>query len=597
MKPPHINSLLNFDGCGRSYEPLANIHRPVYTGRSPERLSTWKPRSRLRDLPQGYMLAAVLCALVMSLVIPSAIGQTSGSDSTTPLHEAIDSHIAQGLGARNLTPAELCSDAEFLRRLSIDLTGWIPSSANARAFLDDPNPDKRAALVDRLLASPEFARHMARVFDVTLMERRPDKHVPSPQWREFLRTSFASNKHWDQIVREILEADGTDANLRPAAKFYLDRDGEPNLITKDISRLFLGMNLQCAQCHDHPLVGDYEQDHYYGIFAFLNRSYVFTDKEKKATYAEKADGDVTYKSVFDKNQVQKRTGPKILDGPALDEPKFEKGQEYQVVPADGVRPVPKFSRRAQLASQLVNPEHIEFARNIANRLWAMVMGRGLVEPLDMHHSDNPPSHPELLQRLTEEIGGNEFDIRSFLRELVLSETYQRSSELPAGVDSLPPDSFAVAKLKPLTAEQLAWSLMQATGLADAERKALGDKLTESTLHDKLVGQVQPFVRTFAVPGQPQQEFQATIDQALFLANGSVVRGWLVPRSGNLLDQLLAKPSDVADELYLAILTRRPSEEERRAIDNYLHDRQGSRPDALQELAWALLASAEFRFNH
>jgi hypothetical protein len=412
-----------------------------------------------------------------------------------------------------------------------------------------------------------------------------------------LRASFAKNKHWDQIAREILEADGADGDLRPAAKFYLDRDGEPNLITKDISRLFLGMNLQCAQCHDHPLVGDYEQDYYYGLFAFLSRSYVFTDKQKKVTYAEKAEGDVTYKSVFDKSQTQKATGPKILTGDAVDEPKFEKGQEYQVAPADGVRPIPKFSRRAQLAPRLANPSNLEFARNIANRLWATVMGRGLVEPLDMQHSDNPPSHPELLELLTEEIVAHGFDIRYLLRELVLSETYQYSSELPSGVESVPADSFATAPVKPLTPEQLAWSLAQATGLTDAERRSLGDKLTEPALHDRLAGQLQPVVNTFSgLPGQPY-EFQATIHQALFLSNGSAVRSWLARRPGNLLDRLLTKPEEVAEELYLSVLTRRPVEEERVLVRDYLSGREADRAAALEELAWALLMSVEFRFNH
>jgi len=140
---------------------------------------------------------------------------------------------------------------------------------------------------------------MATVFDGLLMDRRPDKHVKRPEWIEFLRGAFAANKPYDQLVREILAADGADPKTRAAAKFYLDRDGEPHTLTKDISRLFLGMNLQCAQCHDHPLVDAFKQDHYFGLFAFLNRSYVFTDKATKQTvFAEKGEGDVTFSSVF-----------------------------------------------------------------------------------------------------------------------------------------------------------------------------------------------------------------------------------------------------------------------------------------------------------
>src|SRR5262249_14694321 len=181
------------------------------------------------------------------------------------------------------------SDAEFLRRAFLDLAGTLPTAEQARDFLKDLSPDKRARLIDRLLAGPGYARRMQAAFDALLMDRRPDKHVPAAQWQAFLPAALAENTPYDQLVREILSADGTDPKARAAAKFYLDREGEPHLLTRDIGRLFLGMNLQCAQCHDHPLVRHYRQDHYYGVFAFLNRSFVFTDKAKKfSVFAEKA---------------------------------------------------------------------------------------------------------------------------------------------------------------------------------------------------------------------------------------------------------------------------------------------------------------------
>src|SRR5207247_1645348 len=146
------------------------------------------------------------------------------------------------------------SDAEFLRRVYLDLAGTIPTADEARAFLADTDPSKREKLIDRLLASPAYARRMAQHFDVVLMERRPDSKVPRAAWEEYLRTAFAENRPYDALAREILSADGVDAKTRPAAKFYLDRGFEPNLVTRDISRVFLGRNLQCAQCHDHPLI-------------------------------------------------------------------------------------------------------------------------------------------------------------------------------------------------------------------------------------------------------------------------------------------------------------------------------------------------------
>src|SRR5205085_3506113 len=195
---------------------------------------------------------------------------------------------------------------------------------------------------------------------------RGDKHVKRPEWLGFLRDSFKANKPYDQLIREILSADGGDPKTRAAARFFLDRDGEPHVLTRDISRLFLGMNLQCAQCHDHPLVDAYKQDHYYGVYAFLSRSYVFADKKAKTSvFAEKAEGDVAFESVF-LPKVKKSTGPRLPDARPIAEPKFEKGKEYVVAPAKDVRPVPAFSRRALLAKEIV--ENKRFARAAANRL-------------------------------------------------------------------------------------------------------------------------------------------------------------------------------------------------------------------------------------
>ena len=220
-----------------------------------------------------------------------------------PLHERIDALVE---AAAPGPVAATASDADFLRRAYLDLNGTIPDAATARAFLDDPAPGKRQALVDRLLSRPQFARHMQRVFDVMLMERRPQKSLPAAEWnvsagewQEYLRKSFSENKPLDQLCREILGADGVDPALRPAAKFYLDREGDANLLTRDVGRLFFGRDMQCAQCHDHPLVDDYVQADYYGLMAFVGRGVLFDSKpEKKVYYAENADGEVNYKSVF-----------------------------------------------------------------------------------------------------------------------------------------------------------------------------------------------------------------------------------------------------------------------------------------------------------
>jgi len=368
-----------------------------------------------RVVLRSRISSIVFCLLPVSL-----------SFAGDPLHERID-RLVEADQVTRLAP--LAGEADFLRRIYLDLIGRVPSVGEARSFLSDTAANKREVLVNRLLAMPEFARHMSEVFDIALMERRPDKSIPTAEWRKFLFESFLANKPFDQLAREILGADGADPKLRPAAKFYLDRGGETNLLTRDVARMFFGRDVQCSQCHDHPLIDDYLQADYYGLFAFLNRSFVVMGADNKAVFVERAEGDVAYQSVFDPTQKGK-TGPKLFDSEPIQEPTFAKGDEYKVKPADKVRPIPKFSRRAQLAAEATNGKNRAFNRNIANRLWAVVMGWGLVDPVDLHHSSNPPANPALLDLLTDELVSMKFDTKAFVRELLLTRVYARALDLP-----------------------------------------------------------------------------------------------------------------------------------------------------------------------
>ena len=202
--------------------------------------------------------------------------------------------------------------------------------------------------------------------------------------------SVRENKPWNVLAREILQADGDDPAQRPAARFALDRGSDPNVLTRDIGRIFFGRDMQCAQCHDHPLVSDYLQSDYHGLLAFVAPSYPLVRKEgdkQMTVQAEKVGSDVTFQSVF--VGKPRRTGPRVPDGVVIDEPFLLPGEEYQVAPADNVKSVPKFSRRAKLAELATNGSNDAFNRNIANRLWAHMFGRGLVHPLDLQHPDNP----------------------------------------------------------------------------------------------------------------------------------------------------------------------------------------------------------------
>jgi hypothetical protein len=532
--------------------------------------------------------------LVLAAFTLAAGPLTAAAPPGAPLHQRIDQLIsARKDFAAHKAPRS--SDAEFVRRIYLDLTGKVPSAAQARAFLADRSAKKREELIDRLLKSPEHARHLATVFDVLLMERLPDQQVPRAAWIEFLRSSFEKNRPYDEIAREILSGDDPDGKNRHRVKFFLERKAEPNLVTRDVSRLFLGTNFQCAQCHNHPLIDDYKQDLYYGLLAFVGRTTaVNVPRSRMTLLAEKADGETTFQSVFDPKKVTKTALPRVPGGDAFKDPTLDKTKAYAVAPAPGVASVPRYSRRSLLAGAITRPDYVPFRRNLANRLWALMMGRGLVDPVDMDHSLNAPSHPELLDLLADAIGEKKFDVRWFLRQLALSETYQRSSEPPEKTDASKAPLYATAILKPLTPEQLAWSLMEATGVVETNRLALGKSATEAALNARLTANVTPFVQKFASPQGQAQSFDARMDQALFLANGALVRSWLVDRPGSLVNRLAKLKGDaLAEELYLSVFSRQPDAEEKKEAADFLKQR----PAAYADLVWALLASAEFRFNH
>jgi hypothetical protein len=247
-----------------------------------------------------------------------------------------------------------------------------------------------------------------------------------------------------------------------------------------------------------------------------------------------------------------------------------------------------------LAQELPAADHPLFARNIVNRLWWAMMGRGLVDPLDLIHSDNPPSHPELLDALATEFAAHQFDIPWFLRELALSETYQRSGAAPDGESPSPRDRYLIANEKRLSAEQLLWCTLQATG--NLERLTQEDQAANKELQEYKTR----FVKAFAnEPREPETDFNATVAGALFLMNDDKLLSLLKPQAGNLMERLLRIGDDRAmtDELFLSVFTRWPTEAERAAVSEHLAARAERREAALAQVAWSMMASLEFGVNH
>jgi hypothetical protein len=472
-----------------------------------------------------------------------------------------------------LSMQDKASDADFLRRVTLDLAGTLPSSDQARAFFADADPAKREKLIDKLLASPDYARRMEQAITVMFLERRSGGKIPDAQWSEYLRKAFASNESWDKIVRSMVSADGLDED-RPAMKLLADgAGGEPNRMTNDVARLFLGRNLLCAQCHDHPSVKDYKQSEYMGLFAYLSLTKLQDDpKTKKAMLVETAPkGKSEYSSVF--SPAKKfQTGPKLPGG-----------EEVEVPKSPGFRP------REMLADALVR--HPQFARNSVNRIWFIFMGRGIIHPLDYDHKANPPSDPQLLDSLTSGFVESGFDVRKLVRKILTSEHYARGGK--------------AAPTKPLSAEQMTFAVMAATGNLDRVLKGPIPEGSKFSTKDYLSGKkAEPptslpdiqklFAAVFGnAEGEPEVGFQPSMTHALFLMNDRLVLDWLKPHEGNLVARLSKLSGDaLAEELYLSVLTRKPDAAERKEVASYL-ERKGKAAD----LAWALIASTEFRMNH
>jgi hypothetical protein len=512
-----------------------------------------------------------LCLFLLAALAPAA----------EALHIAIDRLILEWANGQKASPP--ADDGEFLRRAYLDFAGRIPSADRAPTFLADRAPDKRAKLIDQLLAGPDYPKRMADQFHVMLMERLGD-HA---DWSAYLRAAFQQNRHWDAMARDMLRGDASDPKARGASFFLakrLENYGQNPVdypaLTRDIGRLLLGKNLQCAQCHDHLFIADYKQKDFQGLFAFVQNAYLVD--AKMATVGEKpTTGKVAFMSVFKKQPGE--TGPALPGGKEFEPPPVKKGDEYAVQPDPKAKAPgkPKFSPLALLAEELARKDNPDFARNGANRLWFLLMGRGLVHPLDLHHKENPPSHPELLDLLAREFAAHDFDIKWLLREFALSRAYQRSSLLPDGVDRVAPETFLTAIEKRLSAEQLFAAVQQATGAkADAAAQANFQKVFANS------------------PREPEDEVSPSLKGALFVLNDPAVLAWLQPQPGNLTDRLTKLADDrVADELYLSVLTRLPTAEERAQVDGYLKKNGAARAAVLGRLAWALLASAEFGVNH
>jgi hypothetical protein len=505
-----------------------------------------------------------------------------------PLRHTIDAAIKAGWDKQKIAPAARSSDTTFLRRVYLDLLGVIPTYDETVAFLKNSDSGKREQLIEQLLADPRFATQQAHVWDLVLFGRNPpngDATRKRDNFKQWLAGQFAKNESYDTLVRNLLLAEEEGSQL-----FYVQYRNQPEDATVAVTRIFLGTQLQCARCHDHPFE-DWTQRDFYGMAGFFVRLVVAdgggAEGKKKFKIGEKSTGEVLFTgSVKEQKPGQKGEPikPKFLGGTELAEPPVPKEFKEPVVKGNALPPTPAFSRKEKLVAWLTSPDNPYLVKAVANRVWAQFMGRGVIHPVDDLKGKNKASHPELLKALEDDLRARKLDLKGFIRELVNSETYQLG-DTGATKDTLPP-WFERARVRPLSAEELIASLRTATSSTAAFAANSVDEVYA--------------VRFFGEPNDGQGNFQGSLAEHLFLNNAGQVRTLAQPRKGNLGDTLLNAKTpweERVDRLFLSVLSRPPQAEERERFVKHLTSDAKMAPALVEEAIWVLLSCSEFRFNH
>jgi hypothetical protein len=504
-----------------------------------------------------------------------------------PRANFVDEFVLEKLRELNLPPSERCTDAEFLRRAFLDTIGVLPTADEARAFLASSAPDKRAALVDSLFKRPEFVDYWTfKWSDLLLVSSRGLQRPTMWAYYTWIRNQVAANTPWDKVVREVVTSTGGTIE-NGAASFYLLHDDPPKM-AETVSQAFLGMSIQCAKCHNHPME-KWTNDQYYAFANLFSR--VRTKNTPRA-------GNFVVFSAPDGELLQPISGkpqpPAPLDGTPI---AFD-------APGD---------RRDALADWLVSKDNPYFSRSIVNRVWANFTSVGLVEAVDDMRKTNPPTNEKLLDALAAHLSAQGFDLRTLMRTILLSETYQRSSRALPGNGG---DRRFYSRYYPrrLMAEVALDAISQVTAVPTKFMEDARNENRKNTLEFPAgLRAVQIpdtktdsyFLKSFGradriITCECERTSMPSMAQALHLANGDTLNEKLRAR-GSRVEQLLAAslPDEkLIEEAYLASLSRFPTDEERKKILAVLAGADAAqRREAVEDLYWAILSSKEFLFNH
>jgi hypothetical protein len=531
----------------------------------------------------------MLAAACWLLLTPLAAGEDANVCTPRPagqpqpksieeLTSTIDAALEAAWKRDNITPAPPADDAEFLRRVSLDIIGKIPAVAEVEQFLADPAPDKRSRLVDELLHRGAYAQHFANTWRGLLLAGAAENaqaQVNTPQLEMWLRLRFAVNMPYDRLVNDILtaplevpQAMAPNPNMRsfvpsPVA-FFQANEQKREMIAASTTRIFLGVQVQCAQCHDHPF-SHWKQRDFWALAAFFDAP---PDAMKPPS------GSANAVLIPETDIVVE---PSFLDG---SQPDWEASRD----------------KRAQLSRWVTSPGNPFFAKAAVNRLWDHFLGRGFVHPVDDLDKANPPSHPELLEEMAVQFAAHGFDQNYLIRAIAASRAYQLTSRATSvGEDDLA--TFARMPVRRMTADQLFASIVQATGYREERRRQQPGVLAD------LAGAAAEFRSKFADSTVPRTEAETSILQALTLMNGGLVSTATDLEKSETLVAVADAPFLSNEErvcaLFMATLSRRPADEERSRFVEYVERLEGgaARKQALADVFWALLNSAEFALNH
>jgi hypothetical protein len=472
----------------------------------------------------------------------------SAGDPAAELTAKIDQRIEAGWKKAAVAPVERVGDDLFLRRIRLDLAGRIPTAGETRAFLADSTPDKRVRQVDRLLSAGSFSRHWARVLRADWIPQASDSAAES--FESWLAGRLESRLPYNQLVRQVVTAApktrSDDPHVDGSVGFLAANDFKPEALAASSARQFLGLNLDCAQCHNHPFAR-WKQDQFWEFAAFF----------------------------ADVQSTRRDVPPKIVATPGGKEvaARFLNGTPSSWRPGD--------DSRGLLVDWMTATGNPYFARNAVNRLWAYLMGAGLIEPLDDVSGAVAPSHPELLDELADAFVRSDYDVRLILRSILASRAYQLVSRT-AATQAPDPHVYCRMAVRPMSAEQLLDSYLRAAGLPDAP----------SLVRREFVGRFHRFDRS--------AEPESSVLQSLLRMNGELTSEAVGGREGTTLAVAVESPFLSNDEriehLYLAVLSRRPTADELR----WMREHVASSPEQSRGLAdvfWVLLNSAEFALNH